>query len=93
MKKKEASIGSFDELKQHAGGYIKNVNYDLRRMDKLIIKTNAVNGELSLDDIHLFPDLRSLSLIAGVEYPSHAADYRDNLAKQTHINLLSSAAF
>ncbi|WP_338562837.1 glutaredoxin 2 [Erwinia sp. E_sp_B04_7] len=90
--KKEANLGSFDELKLHAEGYIKNVNDDLRKLDKLIVKANAVNGELSLDDIHLFPVLRSLSLVAGVEYPSRVADYRDNMAKQTQINLLSSIA-
>lgn len=90
--KKEANLGSLDELKLHAEGYIKNINDDLRKLDKLIIKPNAVNGELSLDDINLFPVLRSLSLIAGVEYPSRVMDYRDNMAKQTQINLLSSLA-
>lgn len=90
--KKEANAGSFDELKLHAEGYIKNVNDDLRKLDKLIVKPNAVNGELSLDDIHLFPVLRSLTLISGIDYPSRVADYRDNMAKQTQINLLSSIA-
>ncbi|WP_455915172.1 glutaredoxin 2 [Pantoea agglomerans] len=90
--KKEANLGSFAELKLHAEGYIKNVNDDLRKLDKLIVKANAVNGELSMDDIHLFPVLRSLSLIAGVEYPSRVADYRDNMAKQTQVTLLSSIA-
>lgn len=90
--KKEASIGNFEELKRHADGFIKNVNDDLRKLDKLIVKPNAVNGELSMDDIHLFPVLRSLTLIQGVEYPSRVADYRDNMAKQTQVNLLSSVA-
>lgn len=90
--KKEASAGSFEELKKHSEGLIKNVNDDLRKLDKLIVKPNAVNGELSLDDIHLFPVLRSLTLVAGVDYPGRVADYRDNMAKQTQINLLSSVA-
>lgn len=80
------------ELREHSAGWIKNVNDDLRKLDKLIVKPNAVSGELSLDDIHLFPLLRSLSLVAGIEYPSRVADYRDNMAKQTQINLLSSVA-
>ncbi len=90
--KKQAKAGSFEDLKQHSEGFIKNINDDLRKLDKLILKPNAVNGELSLDDIHLFPVLRSLTLVAGVEYPSRVADYRDNMAKQTQINLLSSIA-
>ncbi|EOC9531661.1 glutaredoxin, partial [Salmonella enterica] len=53
---------------------------------------NAVNGELSEDDIHLFPLLRNLTLVAGIHWPTKVADYRDNMAKQTQINLLSSMA-
>jgi len=90
--KKQASIGNFEELKQHSPGLIKKISDDLRQLDKLIVKPNAVNGELSEDDIHLFPLLRSLSLVAGVEYPTRVAEYRDNMAKQTQINLLSSVA-
>lgn len=90
--KKQASWGDFDELRQHAAGFIKNVNDDLRKLDKLIVKSNAVNGELSSDDIHVFPLLRALTLVAGVDYPSRVADYRDNIAKQTQVNLLSSIA-
>jgi len=47
---------------------------------------------LSEDDIHLFPLLRSLTLVSGIEWPSRVADYRDNMAKQTQVNLLSSIA-
>ncbi|QKJ86748.1 glutaredoxin 2 [Paramixta manurensis] len=90
--KKEANVGSFAELKQHAPGLVKKISQDLRDLDKFIVKPNAVNGELSEDDIHLFPLLRSLTLVAGVEYPSRVAEYRDNMAKQTQVNLLSSIA-
>lgn len=90
--KKEANIGDFAELKQHAEGLVKKISNDLRDLDKLIVKPNAVNGELSLDDINLFPVLRSLTLIAGINWPSRVADYRDNMAKQTQVNLLSSIA-
>jgi len=90
--KKQASIGDFAELRKHAPGLIKNISDDLRQLDKLIVKPNAVNGELSEDDIHLFPLLRSLTLVAGIEWPSRVADYRDNMAKQTQVNLLSSIA-
>ncbi|QHM70597.1 glutaredoxin 2 [Mixta intestinalis] len=91
-KKKEASLGDFNELTQHADGLIKKISNDLQDLDKLIVKPNAVNGELSDDDIHLFPLLRSLTLVAGVSYPSRVAEYRDNMAKQTQVNLLSSIA-
>jgi len=89
--KKQANIGDFHELMQHAPGFIKNISDDLRQLDKLV-KPNAVNGELSEDDINLFPLLRSLTLVSGIEWPSRVADYRDNMAKQTQVNLLSSIA-
>jgi len=90
--KKQASIGDFDELKTHAPGLIKKVSDDLRKLDKLIVQPNAVNGELSEDDFNLFPLLRSLTLVTGIDWPSRVADYRDNMAKQTQVNLLSSLA-
>lgn len=90
--KKEAAIGNFDEHLAHSAGLVKNISDDLRALDKLIVKPNAVNGELSEDDIHLFPLLRNLTLVAGINWPSRVADYRDNMAKQTQVNLLSSMA-
>lgn len=91
-KKKEAMIGSFADLLTHSPGLIKKISDDLRKLDKLIVQPNAVNGELSEDDIHLFPLLRNLTLVAGIEWPSRVAAYRDNMAKQTQINLMSSHA-
>ncbi|MEN0581435.1 glutaredoxin 2 [Phytobacter palmae] len=90
--KKEAAIGNFAEHMAHSSGLIKNISDDLRALDKLIVQPNAVNGELSDDDIHLFPLLRNLTIVAGINWPTRVADYRDNMAKQTQINLLSSIA-
>jgi len=92
VEKKEAAIGSFDGHMAHTAGLVKNISDDLRALDKLIVQPNAVNGELSDDDIHLFPLLRNLTLVAGITWPTRVADYRDNMAKQTQINLLSSQA-
>lgn len=90
--KKEAMIGSFADHLAHSAGLIKNISDDLRALDKLIVQPNGVNGELSEDDIQLFPLLRNLTLVAGINWPTRVADYRDNMAKQTQINLLSSMA-
>lgn len=90
--KKEAAIGNFAEHMAHSAGLIKKISDDLRALDKLIVQPNALNGELSDDDIHLFPLLRNLTIVAGINWPTRVADYRDNMAKQTQINLLSSMA-
>ncbi|STQ59326.1 glutaredoxin [Pseudescherichia vulneris] len=71
---------------------MKKISDDLRDLDKHIVQPNAVNGELSEDDIHLFPLLRNLTIVPGIVWPTRVADYRDNMAKQTQINLLSSIA-
>lgn len=90
--KKEAMIGSFADHLAHSSGLTKKISDDLRALDKLIVQPNGVNGELSEDDIQLFPLLRNLTLVAGINWPTRVADYRDNTAKQTQINLLSSMA-
>lgn len=90
--KKEAMIGSFADHLAHSAGLTKKISEDLRTLDKRIVQPNGVNGELSEDDIQLFPLLRNLTLVAGIIWPTRVADYRDNMAKQTQINLLSSMA-
>jgi glutaredoxin 2 len=90
--KKQSKLGDFKEHLQHSPGLVKKINQDLRDLDKLIQEPNAVNGELSEDDIHLFPVLRSLSIVKGVELPTRVLAYRDNMAKQTQINLLTRLA-
>ncbi len=90
--KKQAQIGDFKEHLQHSEGLVKKISNDLRALDKLIVEPNAVNGELSEDDFSLWPLLRSLSIVQGVELPSRVQAYRDNMAKQTQVNLLTSMA-
>jgi glutaredoxin 2 len=91
VKKKEAAIGSFADHLAHSPGLVKNISDDLRALDKLIV-SQTPSTENSEDDIQLFPLLRNLTLVAGVNWPSRVAAYRDNMAKQTQINLLSSMA-
>lgn len=90
--KKEAAIGDFADHLSHSAGLVKNISDDLRALEKHIVQPNAVNGELSEDDIHLFPLLRNLTIVSGITWPTRVADYRDNMAKQTQVNLLSSMA-
>lgn len=90
--KKQAASGSFQEHLQHSEGLVKKISQDLRALDKLIVEPNAVNGELSEDDINLWPLLRSLSIVQGIDWPSRVQAYRDNMAKQTQVNLISRLA-
>lgn len=67
IKKKQASMGDFAQLLEHTPGLVKKISQQLRELDPLIKQPNACNGELSEDDIHLFPWLRSLTIVAGID--------------------------
>jgi glutaredoxin 2 len=54
----------------------------------LIASPDAVNGTLSEDDIHLFPLLRSLSIVAGLTLPDNVEAYRNRMAQHSDIPLL-----
>ncbi|MFO6298852.1 glutaredoxin 2 [Rahnella selenatireducens] len=90
--KKQAASGDFQEHLKHSEGLVKKISQDLRALDKLIVEPNAVNGELSEDDINLWPVLRSLTIVQGIEWPSRVQAYRDNMAKQTQVNLFTRLA-
>lgn len=61
---------------------------DLQALSPLIVSADAVNGELSEDDIHLFPLLRSLSIVAGVALPDNVEAYRNRMAQHSEVPLL-----
>jgi glutaredoxin 2 len=67
--------------------YISNINDCLPALDTLILSPDAVNGELSEDDIHLFATLRSLSIVRGIVYPPAVDAYRKRMADRTGVDL------
>ncbi|VFP85939.1 glutaredoxin 2 [Candidatus Erwinia haradaeae] len=86
--KKEKSYGNFDSLTKDFAKLINNINNDLQQLAILIAKPDAANGQLSLDDFHLFPLLYLLSLVRKIKYPIQVTHYRDNISKQSKIPLL-----
>lgn len=79
--KKEAVFGSFQTLLAETDRWLSQINNDLQELASLIQTTTACNGELSEDDIHLFPLLRGLSIVKGVIYPPKVDEYRKNMSK------------
>ena len=53
-----------------------------------MVSADAVNGTLSEDDIHLFPLLRSLSIVAGLTLPENVETYRNRMAQRSDVPLL-----
>ncbi|MCP1106154.1 glutaredoxin 2 [Serratia nevei] len=86
--KKQAAIGNFAEHLANSADLIAKLETDLQALSPLIVSAEAVNGELSEDDIHLFPLLRSLSIVAGVALPDNVEAYRNRMAQRCEVPLL-----
>ncbi|SUI57535.1 Glutaredoxin-2 [Serratia marcescens] len=66
-------------ISPNSADLIAQLEADLQTLSPLIVSAEAVNGELSEDDIHLFPLLRSLSIVAGVALPDNVETYRNRM--------------
>ncbi|PVZ85051.1 glutaredoxin [Serratia sp. S1B] len=86
--KKQAVAGDFATLLADSADYIVQLEEALQQLSPLIQSPDAVNGTLSEDDIHLFPLLRSLSIVAGVTLPNNVEAYRNRMAQRSDIPLL-----
>ena len=86
-KKKEAYIGDFSEHISESGLYIEKANGYLEELEEIIKSESSVNGELREADIHLFADLRSLSIVKGIIYPSMVEKYRQKMSEKSGIPL------
>lgn len=86
--KKQATTGDFATLLADSADLIAQLEEDLTTLAPLIQSPEAVNGTLSEDDIHLFPVLRSLSIVAGVALPDNVEAYRNRMAQRVDIPLL-----
>ncbi|MNU11187.1 Glutaredoxin-2 [compost metagenome] len=60
----------------------------MQTLSGLVVSADAVNGTLSEDDIHLFPLLRSLSIVAGLTLPENVEAYRNRMAQRSDVPLL-----
>lgn len=89
--KKEAHLGSFADFMSETPKLVEQINKDLQQLSLLIKSPEACNGELSTDDIMLFPILRSLSIVEGVMYPEAVDNYRKNMSTKTEIALYSAS--
>jgi glutaredoxin 2 len=87
MRKKKAMVGGFSDRMAESGAYIAEINRHLPTLDALIQSPDAVNGDISEDDIHLFATLRALSIVQGIIYPPRVEAYRTRMAQRTGVHL------
>jgi len=73
--RKRKTLGDFVELRAKTRELIDGLMPDLEWLDRLIESPDAVNGELSLDDIRVLPLLRSAAVVKGMRFPQRVRDY------------------
>lgn len=92
IRNKEEMVGPFCQRLAESPALIARINAAFPRLSGLIRSPDAVNGQLSTDDIHLFPFLRNLTLVAGLVWPEPVRAYATRMAQATGIPLLDAMA-
>ncbi|WP_037587207.1 glutaredoxin 2 [Stenoxybacter acetivorans] len=92
VNKKTAYIGDFSENLKNSAQYLAKINADLIDLADLIHSPEATNGVFSMEDILLFPILRNLSMVKGVDWQKPVLTYLENMSAQTKIDLFSDRA-
>ncbi|AEI37545.1 MAG: GrxB family glutaredoxin [Zymomonas mobilis subsp. pomaceae] len=90
--KKEALTGPFNECLGKSESLVEELNLLLEKLAPMIKESNAVNGQLSTDDFHLFAQLRSFSIVKNAHYPLEVATYLQTMSKLSKVSLLDAVA-
>ena len=73
--RKQKSMGDLVALRAKSREHIDALMPNLEALDRLIESPTAVNGTLSLDDIHVLPLLRSAAVVKGLRFPQKVRAY------------------
>ncbi|OSI11304.1 glutaredoxin 2 [Neisseria zoodegmatis] len=90
--KKEKNIGSFKTNLEKTDEYLQVLHADLDELANLIKSDNALNGELGMEDIHVFPILRNLTIVKNIAFPEKVEAYINNMSQLTNIDLYTNRA-
>lgn len=91
--KKEANIGNFAENLAKTGEHLQTLHADLADLERQVAGGDNLNGEgLSMEDIHVFPLLRNLTVVRGLVLPPKLKAYADNTAAAAGVPLYTDRA-
>lgn len=85
--RKQARSGPFAECLAKTAQISQHVEAILAKLVPLIKSHDACHGEISMDDICLFPILRNLTCVKGLHFPESVKAYVESMAKHSQINL------
>lgn len=77
--RKRKTLGDFVELRASTRHYVAELSASLEELDRLIESPQAVNGELSFDDIRVLPLLRSAAVVKGLRFPDRVRNYFESM--------------
>lgn len=87
VQKKEFVYGNFAEHLAKTDEWLATIQQDLLVLSELLLSENFANGEdLNLDDVLIFPVLRNLTIVRGIQFPSNVLNYLQNMAQKTKVN-------
>lgn len=92
INKKELVFGDFEELIEKSNSIVAEVNSMLAELELLITPFNTNKNKYSVTDICLFPLLRSLSIVKGINWPPKVDKWLKDMAVASKINLNYSMA-
>ena len=86
--KKEKTIGSFATNLEKTGQYVQRLHEDLAELETLMTEGGAgLNGEAGMEDVLVFPILRNLTVVRGVEWPQKVMDYLLRMSEASGVPL------
>lgn len=86
--KKEKSIGSFSANLNKTAQYLERINADLQELENLMDgASDGINGGIGMEDILVFPVLRNLTVVRGIEWPQKVMGYLMTMSEKSGVPL------
>ena len=86
--KKEKNIGSFSANLNKTAQYLDRIHEDLNDLDGLMHEvSDGINGEIGMEDILVFPILRNLTVVRGIEWPQKVMGYLMTMSEKSGVPL------
>lgn len=92
VNKKEAVFGPFPRLLEQSGIMVNEMNAQLEVLELLFTQQERETKHFSLTDIRLFPLLRSLSIVKGIQWPPQIDAWRREMSLRSQVNLNNDIA-
>ncbi|MEN4981236.1 glutaredoxin 2 [Erwinia billingiae] len=87
VNKKEAVFGPFPRLLEQSGIMVNEMNAQLDVLELLFTQQERETKHFSLTDIRLFPLLRSLSIVKGIQWPPQIDAWRKEMSLRAQVSL------